>query len=193
VAGTRQEDGQIKGNVLIARLRYVVGRGGQAALDKVLERLPDSDRQLLRGLLLPVAWYPLAVNVRLDEAIGAVLAPGDRNQIFRDMGRASTESNLKGVQRHLVKVGDPHYLLSREPDLLRLYHDVGRGTYEKVGDKEAVVRNLDLASVTLAGCLTTVGWHERAIELCGGKNVRVTETVCVARGGPYCEYRCVWE
>jgi len=37
-----------------------------------------------------------------------------------------------------------------------------------------------------------VGWHERAIELSGGSEVRVTETRCRTRGDAVCEYRCVW-
>jgi predicted hydrocarbon binding protein len=69
---------------------------------------------------------------------------------------------------------------------------VGRRTYEKVGERGALLRTFDAGSVTVADCLTVVGWHERAIELCGGRDVKVTEAKCRARGAPHCEYRCEW-
>ena len=36
-------------------------------------------------------------------------------------------------------------------------------------------------------------WHRKAIEMCGAKNVRVTETKCRAKGAELCEYVCEWE
>jgi len=65
--------------------------------------------------------------------------------------------------------------------------------YEKTGDCSAVLRTYDAESVTAEDCLTVVGWHVRAIELCGGRTVEVVETLCRARGAPYCEYRCTWQ
>ena len=38
-----------------------------------------------------------------------------------------------------------------------------------------------------------LGWHEKAIELCGGKRAHATEPICRAKGGALCEYLCEWE
>jgi len=38
-----------------------------------------------------------------------------------------------------------------------------------------------------------VGWHRKAIEMCGATNVRVTETKCRAKGAELCEYVCEWD
>ena len=42
-------------------------------------------------------------------------------------------------------------------------------------------------------CLTVVGWYEKAIEMCGATNAKVTETKCRARGDDVCEYLCEWQ
>jgi len=55
-----------------------------------------------------------------------------------------------------------------------------------------VLKTFDAENVTANDCLTVVGWHERAIELCGGTNVRVRETKCRDRGDAHCEYACSW-
>lgn len=183
---------RIKGGVIKARLEYVVARAGEAGLAAVLSRLPREDQEVLRGWILPITWYPLDLNLRLDDAIAAVLSPGDRDRIFVEMGRASADSNLGGPQHPYVRQGDPHYLLRATPQIYAAYYQVGRRTYERTGETSAVLRTYDAENVTRTDCLTVVGWHQRAIEMCGGKAVRVRETRCRSRGDPHCEYHCEW-
>jgi uncharacterized protein (TIGR02265 family) len=183
---------RIKGHVLLSRLQYVRDVAGEATLQEVLARLPDGDRAVLVGMVLPVAWYPLDLNLRLDGAIAAVLSPGDKARVFLEMGRASAEQNLKGVHRPYVREGDPHFLLSAAPRVYAAYYAVGNRTYEKLGEKAAVLRTFGAETVSATDCLTVIGWHQRAIELCGGREVKVEETQCRSRGAPHCEYRCEW-
>jgi uncharacterized protein (TIGR02265 family) len=183
---------RVKGGVIKARLEFVRARAGEAGLESVLSRLSREDQEVLRGWILPTTWYPLDVNLRLDDAIAAILSAGDRDRIFVEMGRASADSNLGGPQRPYLREGDPHYLLRATSAIFLAYYQVGRRTYERTGDTSAVLRTYDAENVTHTDCLTVVGWHQRAIELCGGKAVRVTETLCRTRGDPHCEYRCEW-
>jgi uncharacterized protein (TIGR02265 family) len=182
---------RIKGVVLIARLRWLGERADTSQVERVLRRLPRDDEVVLRGQLLHVAWYPLQLKLRLDEAIAAELA-GSRQRIFREMGRSSAEINLSGPHEAYVRSGDPHALLSRAPHIYRSGNEAGYRSYEKVGPSTAVVRTFDAAAVSPSDCLTALGWFERAIELCGGRDVRVVETKCRAEGAPCCEYRCDW-
>jgi uncharacterized protein (TIGR02265 family) len=183
---------QIKGNVLASRLEYLRAKGGETAAEAVLARLPAADQEILRGWILPISWYPLELNLRLDEAIAVVLSPHDRTRVFLDMGRASADASLAGPQRPYVKAGDPHFLLRSAPQIYAAYYRVGRRTYEQTGEGSGVLRTFEAESVTPSDCLTVAGWHERAIELSGGKDVRVVERRCRARGDPHCEYACEW-
>ncbi|HVS31365.1 MAG TPA: TIGR02265 family protein, partial [Thermoanaerobaculia bacterium] len=65
-------------------------------------------------------------------------------------------------------------------------------TYERVSDTKGVIRTFEANIVSRNDCLTVAGWHRKAIEICGGKNARVTETQCRARGAEICEYVCEW-
>jgi uncharacterized protein (TIGR02265 family) len=184
---------QIKGNILMARMEYVIDRGGEETLDRVLARMPAPDREVLKEPLLPVGLYPIELNLRLDDAIADELSPGDRNRVFLDMGRASADMNLRSFHRTFVKEGDPHFLLRCAPQIYRFYYTIGHRTYERTGTGSCVLRTYDAENVTITDCLTIVGWHTRAIEICGGKNVRIAETHCRARGGDRCEYHCSWD
>jgi uncharacterized protein (TIGR02265 family) len=183
----------IKGNVLLARLGYVRDTGGEAALQAILARLPKEDAKVLQGWVLPISWYPLDLYLRLDDAIASVMSPHDRKKVFLAMGRASADANLSGPQRPFVREGDPHFLLQAAPQIYAAYYVVGRRTYERTGPTSGVLTTYDAEHVTETDCLTVVGWHVRAIELCGGKAVEVLETRCRARGDPVCEYRCAWK
>ncbi len=182
----------IKGGVILSRLKYVREMGGEPALQAILARLPPADAKVLAGWVLPISWYPLDLYLRLDDAIASVMSPHDRRSVFLAMGRASADANLSGPQRPFVREGDPHFLLQAAPQIYSAYYAVGRRTYERTGDRSGVLTTHDAENVTETDCLTVVGWHLRAIELCGGKDPQVVETRCRARGDAVCEYRCSW-
>lgn len=184
---------RIKGGVLISRLNLLRQQGGQLRVDLVLGRLPPSDQALLRRSLLPVAWYPLELNLRLDSAIAEVLSPDDERRAFIEMGRASAEESLRGPQNSFLQAGNPHFLLSQAARIYRFYYAVGSRTYDKTGPRSAVLRTFSAENVTEADCLTIIGWHERAIELSGGLTPRITHPLCRAQGAPHCEYLCCWD
>ncbi|HYO69167.1 MAG TPA: TIGR02265 family protein [Archangium sp.] len=183
---------RIKGSVLITRLNLLMKQGGTGRFQQVLQRLPPADRKVLEGVIMPIGWYPLALNLRLDAAIADALSPRDRNKAFVEMGRASAEDNLNGPHHVFIRKGDPHFLLSHSPEIYRLYYAVGSRAYEKTGPRSAVLRTVGAESVTEADCLTIIGWYERAIEMSGGREVRVEQKKCRARGNGHCEYHCSW-
>ncbi|QRO00350.1 TIGR02265 family protein [Archangium violaceum] len=183
---------RIKGSVLITRLNLLRKQGGVERLQQVLQRLPAADRKVLEGVIMPIGWYPLELNLRLDDAIAGALSPKERARAFVEMGRASAEENLQGPHHVFIRKGDPHFLLSHAPEIYRLYYAVGSRTYEKTGARSAVLRTVGAESVTEADCLTIIGWHQRAIEMSGGRDVRVDHPKCRARGNGYCEYLCSW-
>jgi hypothetical protein len=54
-----------------------------------------------------------------------------------------------------------------------------------------VTRDAEVFSVP--DCATVVGWHRRALAMCGARNPRVKEEECRARGGAVCRYRLSWD
>ncbi|MFP2929281.1 TIGR02265 family protein [Pyxidicoccus sp. 3LG] len=190
---TEGSGSRIKGGVLISRLNMLRHHGGQGRVDEVLRRLPPEDQAVLRKMILPIAWYPLELNLRLDTAIADVMSPEDKRKAFIDMGRASAEEALHGAQHVFVRQGDPQFLLSQAPQIYRFYYAVGSRTYERAGDNAAVLRTYGAENVTETDCLTIIGWHERAIELSGGHGVNITHPQCRAHGAPHCEYHLAWE
>ena len=184
--------GNVKGSVLASRLAFVREQRSDAVLARVLARLTPPDQAVLKGMLLPFAWYPFETNERLDRAIADELGLGE--EIFLRLGAKSAEDNLTSAsQRHYMDERNPQGLLKNTSAIYRVYYDTGHRNYVKMANNAAVLRTHESLSFSAADCLTVVGWYERAIQMCGGRNVRVVETQCRARGEPVCEYSCAWE
>jgi hypothetical protein len=186
--------GRVKGALLLARMSYVRGMGPMTA-NRILERIPQLDRELLEGLLVyPAFWYPTEVLRRLDDAVAETLANGDRASILVDVGHFSADQNFgpTGALHTWVREDDPHALLREIPRIQASLFGSGEHSYERLGDGSAIVRALEGDGHEGDACLTTVGWLRRAIELCGGRDVQVSETRCLAHGEACCEFRCEW-
>ena len=181
---------QIKGSVLKSRLGFVEEIGGADALKRVLSALPEADRKAL-GSVLTVKWYPLDLGTRLDHAIVEVLGGGSP-EYFERLGAASADKNLTTVHKAFVTNGDPHAFLARTPAIYSMYYEKGKREYRKTGEKSAVLTTHDAEVFSWPDCLTVVGWHKRALEMCGVVNVRVVEEECRARGGTVCRYSVSW-
>jgi uncharacterized protein (TIGR02265 family) len=181
---------QVKGAVLKSRLLFLEEHFGKEGVSKVLDSLSAEDRAVFR-LILPVVWYPFALGERLDDAIVRVLARGDTS-FFERLGEASAERNLGTVHRGFLRPGHPHEFLEKSPSIYRTYYEVGRREYTKTGATSGVFTTYDAEIFSAPDCLTIVGWHRKALEMCGVSGVRVRETECRAKGGKVCRYEISW-
>ncbi len=181
---------RIKGSVLKSRLAFVQDLAQEAGVARVLGRLAPAQQAELKGLLA-TKWYPFTLGRDLDEAIVAELGRG-QSSFFEKLGVASAEKNLTGVHKEFLVAGNPHAFLERTPMIYSFYYDKGRREYQKVGPSEAVLTTHDAETFSVPDCATVVGWHRRALEMCGARSPRVVEEECRARGGHVCRYRLSW-
>lgn len=181
---------QVKGSVLKTRLAFVEEHAGADGVAKVLGALPADDQAALKTIVT-MKWYPFELGKRLDEAIVREVG-GGRREFFERLGTASADKNLATLHKTFLVEGDPHAFLAKAPQIYALYYETGRREYQRTGEREGVLTTHDAETFSAPDCLTVVGWHRRALELCGATNVRVVEEECRARGGAVCRYRVSW-
>jgi hypothetical protein len=187
-----QPEMQVRGSVLRARKLFTEEHFGSGAWDKVLESLPEADRTVLRGILLPAGWFPYAISERLDQAIVGALGKGDP-KVFEDIGRKSARENLSGIHKTFIRPGDPQAFLAQTKTIYKFYYNTGSREYAPTGPNAGVLTTTGAETFSAADCLTVIGWHKEALEICGAKNVSISETKCRARGDAVCEYAVRWE
>jgi uncharacterized protein (TIGR02265 family) len=182
---------QIRGNVLKARVAFIEEHGGATGVDRVLERLRPEDRASLR-MITTVRWYPFELGKRLDEAIVSVLGDG-RSEFFERLGESSAQRNLTQLHGGYLTPGDPHAFLAKCQVIYGHYYETGRREYVRTGPSSGTLTTHDAEAFSIADCLTVVGWYRRALELCGGKDVKISEKQCRGRGDPVCQYEIGWQ
>jgi len=162
--------------------------------DRVLARMSAEDQAILRGMILPSSWYSADLLQRLEMTAAAIVANGDPKALFVEMGRYTAQTNLgaTGVQRAYVRFNDAHFLLANVPRMYVTQHTDGNRTYEKTGERSAIIRSLEGERPRPEDCLTTAGWLARAIEVSGGREARVVEKLCRSKGALHCEFHCSW-
>lgn len=182
----------VKGIMLKARFEYVrqfFGEKGEAAL---LESLSPEARAMVGDGILVSTWYPIdqaiEILVRIDETLGK----GDF-ALSRKMGAHTARTALAGgVQQSFAKEHDPGFVLKMVPLIWQQYYDTGRIEAEILTDESAVSRTLDFEAPHQIICKGIQGWIEAAVEIWGGKDVRVDETKCRTRGDNVCEFAIRW-
>jgi uncharacterized protein (TIGR02265 family) len=182
---------KVKGSVLLSRRAFVAKHFGEAAWEQVLTGLPAEDRAALGGMVLSVGWFDFKLGERLDAAIVRTLGKGDE-RVFEKIGEMSADENLNGVHKHFLVPGNPQKFLAQAGDIYRFYYDAGRRTYEATGPTSGVLTTYEATTFSRLDCLTIVGWHRRALEMCGARDVRIREEDCRARGAEVCRYRLEW-
>jgi uncharacterized protein (TIGR02265 family) len=181
---------QIKGGVLKSRLAFVEEQFGKDKLELVLASLGEADRKTL-AMLATLKWYPFDVGKALDRAIVDVVGGGDP-AFFERLGVASADRNLTTVHKSFITPGDPHGFLSKTPAIYSMYYETGRREYQSIGDREAVLITHEAETFSAPDCRTVIGWHRRALEMCGAADVHIVEEECRATGGAVCRYRMTW-
>lgn len=181
---------RVKGSVLRSRLAFVEELAGNDGLDRVLARLSTEQAGSLRNVL-SASWYPFELGTLLDRAVVDELGSG-RSEFFLRLGAESAERNLGGVHKAFIK-DDPQSFLAQAHTIYGFYYDRGRRSYEPSGERQGVMTTHDAETFSAADCLTIVGWHVRALELCGAQGVRIVEDECRAKGGQVCRYLISWQ
>jgi len=187
-------DRKVKGAALLGRLRYAKGLGAETARS-VLAALAPEERVLLEGgKVLAGEWYSGELLLRLEWAIASVTAKGDREAVLVAIGQSTADAGFgpTGALHSFAGSHDPHALLREVPKVHAGLQGAGARGYSRTGARSAVLRAVRGNRNGGGDCLTHLGWLRRAIELCGGLDVHVSETACIGRGGSCCEFRCEW-
>jgi hypothetical protein len=181
---------KVKGSNIINRQAYVTDRFGRQAWQRVLAALGAEDAGLLSPRILASAWYPFDIYNRVDETICKLFGNGSPG-LCREMGADSACRALSGTYRVYMKDG-PTALLRRLAVLHRTFYDSGSMEVTPVGDGHCVIRTAYAPRSTRTNCLVAQGFYRKVVELCGGKNVRISEAACSADGAPLCLVNIRW-
>jgi len=156
--------------------------------DRTLDRLSTEDATPLRGIVLPVNWYPTESYVRALHAASEL--SGDA-EFFERFGAFAADFQINAFRRVILRFASPLFFLDRAGRLWARSHDTGRWEVEG-GNKRVRGTLREFAVVDADYCRVLVAWIHRASELTGTRGQTV-HPACRARGDEACVFEGAWE
>lgn len=184
-------DAQLKGSAYLSTLAFIEQHFGADAKARVLARLPEEDRAMLGGLILPIRWYPLAPFPRLLRAMEEELGRGDLT-LVTERGTWAAIHDMKTVHKLLLKVLTPSWVVQKAMRLWPSFHTSGRWEAAREDERHARAVLHDLGVVDEAMCATLKGWIIGLLTLAGARHPAVEHVACRAHGAPACVYQVAW-
>src|SRR2546423_8394169 len=183
-------DMHIKGGLLRARFLFVVLNHSPDIWARILERLPEEERQSLKEIVID-NWYPLALLDTVDRAIVEELT-GEPEEIYDQLGEFSATNSLSGPYSSLLDP-DIHSFLSQSALIHRGYQDFGSANYEPLSETSGLLTIKYNTAPPYSFCVSGTAYFRHAIELCGARAARITHTRCRSRGDAVCEFYITWQ
>jgi predicted hydrocarbon binding protein len=182
----------VKGNLVASRPRYVREKWGDLGYADVASRLRPPARAIFEGTILPFAWYDFPDMAEIDRAIVAGPMGGNVSKM-KAFGSTIARYDLPTLYKVLFKIGTPSFFMKRINAVYSTYIRGGAMATSSVSKDHAVVTQTE-GDFPFYFCDQGIpGWFTAAIELSGGRQVRVAQIECVHMGGARCTWDAEWK
>lgn len=183
------QEPKVKGVAFRSVLAVLEQIRGEAAVERMLQRMTSEQADTLRYTIVQTGWYPISLYRALWSQI--LWDTPEQYDLARTIGGSAIRRDVAGVYRVLFKVLSVETLITLSSKLFPYYYDTGKLQNERVSS--TCVRSV------YEGCFgfDRAMWEELAgstcelIKMAGGKDVRVF----VARGGHHsaCILQAEWK
>ena len=180
----------IKGTALLPAVKLV--RRFRNKLDP--DVMNEEGKALAAQRILPGSWYPIEAASQIMIAVSKVVGGGSLEQGMELMAAYLAETDLHGVYRNLITVGDVAKSLRRSAILWPNYFDEGTLTIVQPDPKiRRAVARLEGFHQTIPYCKAIPGMARVVARIAGkGLTCEVKEVKCTLWGNPNCEFHYLW-
>lgn len=138
-------------------------------------------------------WYPI------DEALiepcqtTAKLFFKDEHSAAWELGRYSAEIGLKGVYKVFVMMSSPHFLIDRSSRIISMLYENAEISVAEKKDKSCVIHLTKLPINSIILEYRIGGWIEKALEICGSKNIEIDMPQRLSKGNDLTQINISWD
>jgi len=183
---------KVRGTLLRSTVNYAGGHLSPDALKQWMGGMSPEDRAIIDGPPKAQEWYPADLLARLMESYVRV-SGADAETEYAAMGRTACDDSLSAILPPGPLPSGPEYIVRRALSLWGHFYDQGdcEVHLEAPGKVVFRVRGIEHIHPTLGH--RVCGWTQRALELAGAREPKVTYTCCSFAGKHFEEWRAVWK
>jgi hypothetical protein len=160
---------------------------GAGTFERLVDRVPPEQAEALRGIVLPVNWYPLDAFLGVLHAAEAETGEAD---LWERYGAFAAEFEITAFQRFVLRFTSPMFFLERAGRMWHRFHDSGEWQVEG-GDKHLRGALSGFAVVDEKYCRVLTAWIQHASQMTGVHG-EVHHPECRARGASACVFAGWW-
>jgi hypothetical protein len=181
---------RIKGTSLLDSVEAARKREGEQRLAQIVESLLPPFRDIFEKPIVPTSYYSLDAFVAFLEA-GFRLG-GDDERVLIKRTEAVAERQLAELYRVFIKVGSPEFVVQRIITIHQTFF-TGIGISVELQPGDARIRYTGFRKQHRLIEYIMIGFYQKALQICGGREVRAEMSVPIADGGEFCELHVTWQ
>jgi hypothetical protein len=170
-----------KGTSFVWVVKFMRSNRAEAA-----KLLPPELAHYLETRVLSSTWYPAADYWALVRVVLVISKMGP--EVFPQMGQFLARTDLGGIYKSIVRVGDPARTMAAATAIWRNYYDHGELRVQ-LEERAAVVTLHDFPQPIRELCGQLDGYLPEMAAAAGARDVKGVRLSCKSEGGSDCRWR----
>lgn len=180
----------IKGFAIRGLLRYLKeNRAGAAA--GIIAKLSPQAQKVFERPIVASNMYPYEAFAELLRGIDQEMGRGDLKKC-EEIGDFAARQDINGMFKMMMSVFSPKTIVERSNLFWAKYCDTGTMVAVSSDAHNSVMQLRDFPQMNEAHCMLMMGWIRRWALMTKAKTVTVRHSVCVNKGGPFCQWDGHW-
>lgn len=184
---------EVKGTAIVALPEFIKKKFGKNGFEQWVNSLPENAQKVYKSPILVGNWYPIkSVMVEPTKQMCHLFYRGDLKGAW-ELGRFSADMALNGVYKSFVQAGHPEFLIGKLGAVITSYYQPSEIIPVSEDEKKFVVHITKFPEPSPYVEYRIGGWAEKAVEISGGRNVKVQMPHSLTKGAAYTEIVIQWD
>ncbi|MCK5206838.1 MAG: hypothetical protein KAQ62_26680 [Cyclobacteriaceae bacterium] len=148
-----------------------------------IDALPVESKSLYTNSFMASEWYSYQDGlIKPTELLAKLFYNSDLKKSSWDIGRYSAEVGLKGIYKVFILIATPQFIMKRAGKILSSFYDPSVLILGDERPKGVDVHITEFSDPSEIAENRIAGWIEKALEICGEKNISVDITKSLTKG-----------
>jgi hypothetical protein len=183
---------KVKGTVLTSIDRFVKDNFPNKYKDWK-NKLPDASKKLFNEVIMATQWYDVEYGViRPTKLVGEMFYDFNVKKAAWDSGNYSAKVALTGIYKVFILISTPAFMMARAGKIMESFYDQAVIKVVENRSKGITLHMIEFPGANDILDNRIAGWMEKALEICGCKELQTRITKSIAKGDPYTEFIIDW-
>lgn len=159
-----------------------------------LDSLPADSKKIFSNPVMATEWYSYQDGLIVPtEQAAKLFFNNDVKKMAWETGRFSAEVGLKGIYKVFILIATPQFIMKRGGKIISSFY---RPSMLEVPVERSKGVDIHITEFPMPSDISenrVGGWIEKALEICGVKNISVNITASMVAGAPETVFVVNWE